>query len=79
MKDDNTPYKVFTPFYKKAYLALDNIRKNRDENESSDFLIDAINKFESIEDRYAAGAARIFLKDVMPTPPTLDDDDSDDE
>ena len=31
LKDDNTPYKVFTPFYKKAYLALDNIRKENDE------------------------------------------------
>jgi len=26
LKDDNTPYKVFTPFYKKAYLTLKNIR-----------------------------------------------------
>ncbi|MBH87940.1 MAG: deoxyribodipyrimidine photolyase [Pelagibacterales bacterium] len=25
LKDDNTPYKVFTPFFKKAYLTLDNI------------------------------------------------------
>ena len=25
LKDDNTPYKVFTPFFKKAYLPLDNI------------------------------------------------------
>ncbi len=31
LKDDNTPYKVFTPFYKKAYLSLDNIRQVKDE------------------------------------------------
>ena len=31
LKDDNTPYKVFTPFYKKAYLSLDNIRQLNDE------------------------------------------------
>lgn len=26
LKDDNTPYKVFTPFFKKSYLTLENVK-----------------------------------------------------
>ena len=32
MKDDNTPYKVFTPFYKKAYLNLEDVKILKDDN-----------------------------------------------
>ena len=47
LKDDNTPYKVFTPFYKKAYLSLDNIREEKDELVNITYQSD--NKYSDID------------------------------